>query len=58
MVNAGLFFGSFLGYVISLLIIVCVAAIGFVIGYNVRKAVDKKKAAGSETVTDTEKGRG
>ncbi len=54
MANFAAFFNTFLGYVITLLIIVCVAAVGFIIGYNVRKALDKKKA-GSDTVTETAK---
>ncbi len=45
MVNAGLFFGEFLKYVIMLLIIVAVAAIGFIVGRVIRKSVDKKKAS-------------
>ncbi len=44
-VNAGLFFGEFLKYVIMLLIIVAVAAIGFIVGRVIRKSVDKKKAS-------------
>ncbi len=45
MINAGLFFGEFLKYVIMLLIIVVVAAIGFIVGRVIRKSVDKKKAS-------------
>ena len=44
-VNAGLFFGEFLKYVIMLLIIVAVAAIGFIVGRVIRKSVDNKKAS-------------
>ncbi len=44
-INAGLFFGEFLKYVIMLLIIVAVAAIGFIVGRVIRKSVDKKKAS-------------
>ena len=36
----------------TLIIIVVIAGIGFLIGYNVRKAVDKKKN-GSESVSET-----
>ena len=45
MVNAGLFFSEFLKYIIMLLIIVAVAAIGFIVGRVIRKSVDKKKAS-------------
>ena len=45
MVNAGLFFGEFLKYIIMLLIIVAVAAIGFIVGRVIRKSVDEKKAS-------------
>lgn len=50
--NLGLFFRSFLGFLITLILIVVIAGIGFLIGYNVRKAVDKKKGA-SETVSES-----
>ena len=44
-VKAGLFFGEFFKYIIMLLIIVAVAAIGFIVGRVIRKSVDKKKAS-------------
>ena len=43
--NFAAFFNQFLGYIITLIIIVAVAALGFVIGFFVRKSLDKKKAS-------------
>ncbi len=45
MVNFGLFVSEFLKYFITLLIIVAVAAVGFIVGRIIRKSVDKKKAS-------------
>ena len=44
-VNFGLFVSEFLKYFITLLIIVAVAAVGFIVGRIIRKSVDKKKAS-------------
>lgn len=55
MVNFAAFFNQFLGYIITLIIIVAVAAIGFVIGFFVRKSLDKKKASEQAEGGDTAK---
>ncbi|MBR1862088.1 MAG: hypothetical protein IJ796_09585 [Lachnospiraceae bacterium] len=50
MANFAAFFSEFLGYIITLLIIVVVAAAGFIIGRIIRKSLDKKKAQAGDSI--------
>ncbi len=52
--NAAIFFGSFLSYLLLMVIIVAVAALGFIVGRVLRKNKDAKNASqsgGSESVS-------
>ena len=47
--NVSIFFGTFLSYILLMVIIVCVAALGFFVGRVLRKNKDSKNVSGSET---------
>ena len=55
MVNFAAFFKQFLGYIITLLIILVVAAVGFIVGFFLRKKLDEKKAADTPKSDETDK---
>lgn len=46
--NFTIFFGSFLSYLLLMVIIVCVAALGFCIGRVLRKNKDAKNNGGDD----------
>ncbi len=57
--NAAVFFGSFLSYLLLMVIIVFVAALGFALGRVLRKNKDAKNASlsgGGENVSAETKG--
>ena len=53
--NGLLFLGSFLSYLILMIVIVCVAAAGFALGRVLRRSKNAK-SAGTQTVTEDSAG--
>lgn len=49
------FLSQFCSYLILMLVIIVVAALGFVVGRIIRKGLDKKKGGEAITATETNK---